>query len=219
MAMKAQARTVDLSPRQLALLDALEAIFLAEGFRDVTVAGLASRLRCSRRSFYQLAPTKEALFLRVLERYLARLREEGRQATIGLPPERAFEPYLAPAIIAARKLSTTLMRDITGYAPANAIWECHTRERMDGLRALVERCVERGIFRGIDPRLVAEVMSASLRRIGEPRFLADTGLTYREAVAELYGILLHGLAHSAPERAGRSNPVGGVGSSPRENDR
>ncbi len=192
------------TPRQERLLDALETIFLKEGFRDVTVAELANRLRCSRRSFYELAPTKEALFLRVLDRYLSNLRSQGRQGAIDAPPERAFEPYLMPAIEAARKLSTTLMRDIRSFPAANALWEQHTRERMDGLRALVERCVQLGLFRGIDAYLVAEVMAASLRRLGEPTFLATSGMSYREAVSELYGLLLRGLSPAATGPAKRN---------------
>ncbi len=182
-----------LAPRQEKLLDQLETIFLNEGFRKVTLADLASRLHCSRRSFYELADSKEALFLRVFDRYLTRLRELGAKGAAAAPADRAFEPYLMPAIDAARKLSATLMQDMTGYPPANAMWERHQRERMDGLRRLVERCVEQGLFRGVDPYLVAEVMAASLRRIREPAFLAASRLSYREAVSELYGLLLHGL--------------------------
>ncbi|MCL4184049.1 MAG: TetR/AcrR family transcriptional regulator [Burkholderiaceae bacterium] len=182
-----------LAPRQEKLLDELEAIFLKEGFRNVTVAELASRLKCSRRSFYELADSKEALFLRVFDRYLTRLREVGARGAAAVPPDQAFEPFLMPAIDAARKLSATLMQDMTAYPPANAMWERHQRERMTGLRRLVERCVEQGLFRGVNAFLVAEVMAASLRRIREPAFLAASGLSYREAVEELYGLLLHGL--------------------------
>lgn len=196
----------DPAPRQERLLDELETIFLQEGFRKVTLADLASRLHCSRRSFYELADSKEALFLRVFDRYLTRLREQGARGAAAVPPEQAFEPYLMPAIDAARKLSATFMRDMTGYPPANAMWERHQRERIEGLRQLVERCVEQGLFRGIDPYLVAEVMAASLRRIREPAFLAASRLSYREAVRELYGLLLHGLfrpdaATGKPSRA------------------
>ncbi|RIK96927.1 MAG: hypothetical protein DCC72_03985 [Burkholderiales bacterium] len=181
------------TPRQERLLDALENLFLDEGFREVTVAALAKRLRCSRRSFYELAPSKEALFLRVFDRYLKRLREAGRRAAQGLPAEEAIAAYLAPALEAARKLSTRLMRDVQSYPPARAMWERHTRERMTGLQALIDDCVRTNVFRGVDPYLVAEVMTASLRRIGEPDFLTKAGLSYRDAVQELYGLLLRGL--------------------------
>lgn len=186
-------RAVQTTPRQERLLEALETLFLDEGFREITVAQLAQRMRCSRRSFYELAPSKEALFLRVFERYLKRLREAGRRGIEGLPPEEAIEAYLAPAIEAARKLSTRLMRDVQSYPPAHRMWERHTRERMAGLQALIAACVRSSVFRGVDPYLVAEVMTASLRRIGEPEFLTNAGLSYRDAVDELYALLLGGL--------------------------
>lgn len=175
------------------MLDALETVFLEEGFRAITVAELAKRLRCSRRSFYELAPSKEALFVRVFDRYLSRLREAGRLGARGLPADAAIGAYLAPAVEAARKLSTRSMRDVRSHPPARAIWDKHTRERMAGLQALIEACVRKKLFRGVDAYLVAEVMNASLRRIGEPDFLAKAGLSYRDAVQELYALLLSGL--------------------------
>lgn len=198
-------------PREEQMLEQLEAIFLSDGFRAVTVERLARQLRCSKRALYALAPSKEDLFLRVFDRYLSRLREEGARGARAARPEEAFAPFLTPAIDAARKLSATLIRDMTAYPPANEMWERHTRQRMAGLRHLVERCVADGIFRDANALLVAEVVAASLRRISEPKFLAASKLSYREAVAELYGLLLHGLLHrdaidgrggSAPRRRG-----------------
>lgn len=192
-AVPARRRASPTTPRQERLLDALENLFLDEGFRQVTVAELAKRLRCSRRSFYELAPGKEALFLRVFDRYLQRLREAGRRGADGLPAEEAIVAYLAPALEAARKLSTRLMADVQSHPPARTMWERHTRERMAGLQRLIDTCVRTKVFRGVDPYLVAEVMAASLRRIGEPDFLTTSGLSYRDAVRELYALLLRGL--------------------------
>jgi AcrR family transcriptional regulator len=189
-------------PREDQMLDELEAIFLREGFRSVTVDRLARDLRCSKRSLYMLASSKEALFLRVFDRYLSRLREEGMKGAMSADAVDAFEPYLAPAVSAARKLSTTLMRDMMAYPPAHEMWERHTSERMAGLRRLVQRCVDDGLFRQANAFLVAEVVAASLRRIAEPRFLAASKMSYREAVEELYGLLLHGLMHRAADAAG-----------------
>lgn len=191
------------------MLEQLETIFLRDGFRGVTVEQLARRLRCSKRTIYLLAPSKEELFLRVFDRYLSRLREEGARGALAARPEEAFAPYLSPAIVAASKLSATLIRDMTAYPPANEMWEHHQRERIAGLRQLVERCVAEGIFRHANAFLVAEVFAASLRRIRELSFLAASKLSYRAAVSELYELLLHGLLHedarTLPRAAGRGS--------------
>ena len=85
------------------------------------------------------------------------------------------------------------MLDVQSYPPAHRMWERHRRERMAGLQALIAACVRSSVFRGIDPYLVAEVMTASLRRICEPEFLTKSGLSYSDAVSELYTLLLGGL--------------------------
>ena len=59
-----------LSPRGEQLLAQLEEIFFEQGYRRITVGALAARLRCSRATLYALAPSKEELFLRVLDRVL-----------------------------------------------------------------------------------------------------------------------------------------------------
>lgn len=182
------------TPRQAEVLDALEALFLTEGFRKVTVEELARRLRCSRRTLYVLAPTKEDLFMRVLDRFLERLRREGWEtAASAATPEAAIGSYLAPAIEAASKISATMVRDLDAYPPAKDIWVRHHRDRMKGLRSLVDQCVRQNVFRGVDSYLVAEMLSAGVRRVLEPDFLAASGLSLGEAVAELYALFLRGL--------------------------
>jgi AcrR family transcriptional regulator len=93
--------------RQQELLDALEEIFEKEGFRKVTMAELAARLRCSRRTFYELAGSKEELFLRVLERLLGRIRRLGDEAAGELQdPGARLEAFLRPGFVETVQAST-----------------------------------------------------------------------------------------------------------------
>ncbi len=48
-----------LSERQRQLLAALENVYLCEGYRSLTVSDLAEKLKCSKRSLYELAPSKQ----------------------------------------------------------------------------------------------------------------------------------------------------------------
>ncbi|MFT4865676.1 MAG: AcrR family transcriptional regulator, partial [Ilumatobacter sp.] len=66
-----------LGARHREILDQLEAQFLERGFATATVAALASAVGCSRRTLYELAPSKDALVLMVLDRFLHRV---GRSA-------------------------------------------------------------------------------------------------------------------------------------------
>lgn len=187
------------------LLDRLEAIFLAEGFRALGVGDLAARLRCSRRTLYELAPSKQELFLLVLDRFLRRIRALGRERAAREPDlGRRVEALLEPGITETRQASEAFSADIQSSAPARRLMDDHQRQRMQLLREIVEQGSRGGVFRGLHPTLVAEVMIAAVGRVRQPDFLLDTGLTMSEAFAECSRLLRHGLLHTDGEPQRRS---------------
>jgi AcrR family transcriptional regulator len=192
-------------------LDAIEEIFLTEGFRRVSVGELAARLRCSRRALYELATSKEDLFLMVLDRFLQRIRRQGEAAAAGVrDPATRIEAYLAPGIREVARTRNTLFRDIAGFLPAQRMLDHHQRRRMEGVREIVVDGARRGVFRGFDPHLVAEVFTHAYRRVSQPDFLAAANLSMTEAYAELSRLLRHGLLHaeSEPGRSARRRAAG-----------
>ncbi len=184
--------------RRQQLLDGLEAIFLKEGFRDVTIEDLAGRLRCSRRTLYQIAPSKPEIFLVVLDRFLARIREEGREAAYSRSePMGRIEALLEPGITATLPASPRFTEDVDGYQPARTMLAEHQRERMRVLRELVEDGISRGAFKGFHALLVAEVMVAATGCVSRHEFLREAGLSMSEAFAECSRLLRLGLASPA----------------------
>ena len=183
-------------------LRALEDIFLREGFRRVTVGALASRLRCSRRTLYEIAPTKKELFLSVLDRFLCRIRERGAEAARTTPDlAERIGAYLEPGIEETRRATRLFTADIASFPAASRLMETHQRSRMQGLRDIIAEGVRGGLFRGFDPHLVAEVFAFAYRRSTQPDFLAETNLSMNEAFRELSRLLRHGLLH--PEGSGQ----------------
>jgi AcrR family transcriptional regulator len=65
---------VRLGERHEKIIADLEAIFLEEGFRKRTINDLSMRLKCSKRTLYEIAPSKQELALLVMERWLERIR-------------------------------------------------------------------------------------------------------------------------------------------------
>jgi AcrR family transcriptional regulator len=184
--------------RQRQILDGLEEIFLREGFRRVTVGELAKRLRCSRRALYELAESKEGLFVLVVDRLLSRIRALGDAAAAAgsALPER-IESYLAPGIEGVRLATHLFTEDLTTLPQASRIFEEHQRRRLAGLRGMVAEGARRGIVRGLDSHLVADILSIAYRRASEPDFLAETNLSMTEAYREIGQLLCHGLLHPA----------------------
>ena len=182
------------SKRGCELLDALEDMVLREGFASLGVSEIATRLCCSKRTLYELAPSKRDLVLLVLERFFARIRCNAAQAcdAAGDAQQRIYA-YLQAGVRAAEHLSPTTVADIHRWPPARALWQDHVRLRVEGLSKLIDSGTRAGVFRKIPPAFVAEVVFASINRLREPDFYDSTDLTISAAFDELYSMLLAAL--------------------------
>ena len=188
------------SERQRDLVEALETLFLEEGFRDLTVDELAARLKCSKRTLYELAPSKQELFLYIVELWLRRIRHLGWAGALEHDdPEKRIIAYLDPGVTQSRLASRRDLQDMHSYRPALALLESHQRERTGVLRDIVEDGMRRGRFRRLHAVLVAEVFQAAVGRLNEPDFLENAGVSFSDGFSELYELLLNGLfSQSSP---------------------
>jgi len=197
-------RLSELSPRARAVIDGLEAIFLREGFRRVSVGELAARLHCSRQTLYALAPSKEELFLLVLDQLLARIRRLGLEAAAARGDVRErIVACVEPGVSELREASRAFFADVAGFPRAKRRLDLHQAARRGDISRLLEDGIRAGAFRGVHPHLAAEIILAAVRRAMEPAFLLEAGLLPSDAIAEAEDLLLYGLLH--PEgRAQRS---------------
>jgi AcrR family transcriptional regulator len=194
MRLERSERPSAVSERHRDLIEALEALFLDEGFRTITVDELAARLKCSKRTLYELAPSKQELFLLVVERWLHRIRHLGWAGALKHDdPEKRIIAYLDPGVSQSRTASRRFLEDLQSYRPALALLEAHQRERTSVLRDIVEDGMQRGRFRRLHPALVAEVFQAAVGRLNEPDFLDNAGISFSDGFSELYELFLNGL--------------------------
>jgi AcrR family transcriptional regulator len=190
------------SKRGNELLDALEEMILREGFASLGVSEIASRLCCSKRTLYDLAPSKHALVLLVLSRFFARIRSDAVLACeTSNDARQCIYVFLQIGVRAAEHLSPASVADIHGWPPARAIWQEHVRMRVEGLTRLIDSGTCNGEFRKIPPAFVAEVVFASINRLHQPDFYEFTNLTISEAFDELYSMLLAALTPDAANQS------------------
>ena len=176
------------------IAEALEKVFLEEGFRDVTVGDLAARIKCSKRTLYEIAPSKQELFVLIVERWLDRIRHLGWAGALEHDdPEKRIIAYLEPGVSQSRLASRRFLKDLQSFRPAYLILEAHQRERTSVLRDIVEDGIRRGRFRKLHAPLVAEVFLAAVGRMNEPDFLENAGISFSDAFSELYDLFLRGL--------------------------
>ena len=183
-----------LNKRSAETLIALEALILSEGFSSLGVSDIASRLKCSKRTLYELAPSKKSLVLRALDSFFSRIREQGNDVVRNsVGPDRIVYEYLQIGEHASERLSQSVVTDIDDWEPARTLWRNHIGLRVDGLYRIIDTGVKTGVFREVSPAFMAEVVFASINRIREPDFNERTGLTISEAFHELYSMLIHSL--------------------------
>lgn len=191
-------------------LDKLEQIFRKEGFRHLSVAEMAAKLHCSKRSLYELAPSKQALIALVLERRFARIRQAGWDAAAAFdtPTERTWA-FLQVGTDALQEMGPKLLGDIEADPIASQMFSEHGRRRQDGIRAMIEEGVRSGDFAGYHPHLVAEVIIRSFQRMRDPSFLRELDMSAAEVWDELTRLIQNGLFprdHRSDAGAGKAEP-------------
>lgn len=191
-----------LSQRQIEVLDGLDTIVVGEGFSGVTMQQLASRLKCSRRTLYELAPSKDELVLFVIDR---RMRRTGRLAAEALelfddPAERLIEFVMAGG---SRMRHTTLryQEDIVGFPAARRLVSAHYRYATLIVEEIVADGIERGVFRPMRAALVAEIADAAFERFQDPAVLQVHGLDFEGAAREVVELLSAALGNARPSGA------------------
>lgn len=183
-----------LRPRQLELLAELEAFFFTHGYRAATMDRLAQEMRCSKRTLYALAPSRKALFTLIVDNWAERIRRLGLEADAReVDPRRRLAAYLEPGVSQTVGMTAAFLTDLRDLPATRSILEQHQRARMAHLKAILEDGVQAGLFKDIHPHLVARVCLAGMEQINEPLFLAQAGLSFSEAFAELYRLLMTGL--------------------------
>lgn len=187
--------STEISPNEdFPLLDALEAIFLTEGYRSVTLRSLAKRLGCSYRKIYAVAATKEDLFLKVAKRFFGRIQREGwQQSNSSKALADRITDYLRVGISAAQRSTPKFNEDIATLPAGRLVFDSHQEERIRGLAELVEEGIRSGEFEGFHSKLVAELMISAVKRVRQPDFLATSDLTFSEALAEISRLVRLGL--------------------------
>ena len=179
--------------RHREVLDQIEDLFLAEGFSAFTVRELAARVGCSRRTLYELAPTKDDLVLVVLDRFFHRI---GRSALAAIDPAdnhiSQIREYVAGGI-ELQRLATVFAEDLADEPAARRLLDRHFRHVMTVVERLITRGIDAGELRQVHPTIVAGAIAGSTLYMTQPEVAADLGLDSERATDELLTYLLGSL--------------------------
>jgi AcrR family transcriptional regulator len=185
-----------LTSRQLDLRAGLVDLVLAQGFSHLTMDDFAAQLGCSKRTLYALAPSKEQLSTMAVREFFRRATTQV-EATIARTrlPARRVTRYLEAVAESLAPTSRAFRDDVAGFAPARDIYDSNTVAAAQRVRELIDEGTRAGAFRRAPTAFVAEVVTATMRRIASGDVQRSTGLTDAEAYAELARLVLAALRH------------------------
>lgn len=176
------------------LLVGLRELFLAEGFLSFGVGDLAERLRCSRTTLYQVAPTKEQIVLNTVKAWF-------RDATTAIEsavaaetdPVARIEAYLRAVARGLAPASAQFYSDLADYEPAGEIYRHNTELAGRRVQELVREGVEQGLLRSVDAVFVGAVVTQVMAAIQGGQISRATGLDDAAAYEQLAQLLIRGL--------------------------
>ena len=181
------------SVRREEVLDVVETVFLRNGLRPVRIAQLAAEARCSRRTLYELAASKEELFLLVLDRIMRRIARAGRDAI--REEHDPVKRIVAMGTIAANGLgvlSPVFMQAVHDYAPAKLLFEHHIASARTTLEALISDAIEQQRCRPVDGSTMAEAILALVLHFTDGERADSTSVAPATALALVFDLFIAG---------------------------
>ena len=180
--------------RRSELFEELVALLVGEGFAQLTLDDLAARLRCSKRTLYGLAGSKEQLVRAAVVHFFRRAtaRVEAVLAAATGPAERPAA-YLRAVAAELAPVSPPFFDDVAAFEPAAEVYERNTRAAAGRVQQLIEEGVSAGVFREVHVAFAADVLASVMVRIQQRQVAAATGLADAAAYEQLAELLLHGL--------------------------
>ncbi len=177
--------TVTFSPRQHQILGALSRIIVKEGFEELTVAVLADRLRCSRRTLYTLAPSRDALVVGVVSELFDGWMQRARTAVADAGDELGGVVAFCAAGLDVGDATERFFTDVDAYGETAQVHDQFRHDYMSELQQLVAAAVPAHARARVDTTVRAESLAAVVRRLAQMSHAEPPSITIEGATAVL----------------------------------
>ncbi|WP_206073980.1 TetR/AcrR family transcriptional regulator [Pseudarthrobacter sp. AG30] len=187
--------------RQSELMTQIEEIVLREGFLDLNMDELTSRLHCSKSTLYGVAGNKQTLVVKTVKHFFENATRRIEEATTAETDcRRKVKVYLRGVGREMGRNSTQFYLDMVTYPPAAEVYAVNSAAAARRVREIIDQGVKSGQFRAVDAAFASELVVLAIDGVQSGRLLAPTGLTAGEAFAEIADILLDGLQYQSPRQ-------------------
>jgi len=181
-----------LGTRHRTVLDGLESLLRDGELGRLTIGEIAARLECSRRTLYELAPSKDHLTLLVVDRVMHRI---GHTAIAAVDPVAEVAVQLRQYVTASigYVFGSAAFDDLADIPGARRVTDVHHRFATTVIERIVAAGIDRGEFRAVDASVAAAMILATAVHLAHPDVLDDLGLSLEDALHQMLDLTLTGL--------------------------
>ncbi|NOY99444.1 MAG: TetR/AcrR family transcriptional regulator [Chloroflexi bacterium] len=183
------------------ILDAARKLFARSGYESASVDAICAEAGVSKGAFYHHFPTKQAIFLQLLENWLSGLEtqlETAREGTENVAQVFVNMTALIPGIF--RDADQRLPMFLEFWAQASrdkTVWDATIspyRRYRDFFAELIEQGVAEGTFREVNPQIAAEMIVSLAVGTLLQGLLDARGTDWQQTAIESMQIMMTGLA-------------------------
>lgn len=177
------------------VLEQCEDLFFTYGFKRVSVDEIVKQLGMSKKTLYQLIPTKDAL----IEAFVARMLQR-RHQLLKAAADKNNDILTATATILGHirsdrvRISAAMAMDLERHWPE--LFARIEEDRQEDIRGFIERLSdnERGYLRaGLHPAVLVHVIETMVMRVLTPKMLGELNVSMAQAIGTVMGVLLEGI--------------------------
>ena len=182
------------------ILQAAEQCFAQHGYDGTGVAEICRRAGVTKGGFYHHFPSKQALFMELLDRWLAELNTqlEAAHAEADTIPEGLLQMagMVRPVFQVAGEQLPIFLEFWTKAARDPAVWQATIapyRRYRDLFSGMIEAGITEGTLRPVDPEMAAQVIVSLAVGLVLQSLLDPHGADWGEVAQEGVRMLLEGL--------------------------
>jgi len=187
---------LDTEPLKERVLNLAEERLFRLGYRHMSVDELAQAAGISKRTLYQLFPSKREIAAQALERFIAQMeevvQERIRENENPVDRLRAIITFISQQL---SRLERPFFEDLQRTLPD--IWSKFEEMRRSiilYLETTISEGIERGLIReDLNPRVVVMALLGAVNAVGTPEVLAQSPFSALEAFQSIWTIFLQGM--------------------------
>ena len=167
---------------------------LEDGIANQTMSDIASNLRVSLRTLYEIAPSKEKLVISTIDRILTNIAKQALGSLKNI--ESSVDKLRTFTKIGNEAAGPRIQKyavDLTRIKGADEMIRSHESAYIDHIKRLLEEAVEKNEIESVDTRAVAIMLGTVARIFSKKNHQEKLAASAEESANMISGLIIDGL--------------------------